>query len=247
MFKLFDRNKKIWNFQNDKKTNKIFLILGQSNAANYGSKLFKTQKEVYCLYKKKIYRANDPIQGASGTKGSPWILFSEFLIDSGFANKILLVNIAEGSSSIREWSDEGKLHNKLISTIDELKKMNLEPNFVLWQQGEQDNLMQTSKNMYKYYLKNILGIFKLFSVNIPIYISITSYCPISITPVNQTIRNAQKEIIFENSDTFSGPDTDIYISEEDRFDGIHFSETGIYKIANAWKDAITGMKLIKRQ
>ena len=67
--------------------------------------------------------------------------------------------------------------------------------------------------------------------------SITSYHPKSDSPINSEIRGAQKELIQENDGLFSGPDTDRYI-EESRYDGIHFSSSGMILVAKDWTESI---------
>ena len=42
----------------------------------------------------------------------------------------------------------------------------------------------------------------------------------------------------ENEKVYLGPDTDKYIDQEYRYDGIHLSEKGVQKIANEWFEII---------
>ena len=65
------------NFQDNKGF--VLLILGQSNAANYASKLFSTKNKIYTFYDNEVAQAKDPLKGASGTKGNIWIPFSNEL------------------------------------------------------------------------------------------------------------------------------------------------------------------------
>lgn len=66
------------NFRNNDKA-LVLLILGQSNAANYASKLFSTKNKIYTFYDNEVAQAKDPLKGASGTKGNIWIPFSNEL------------------------------------------------------------------------------------------------------------------------------------------------------------------------
>lgn len=225
------------NFQDNIKF-KTILIFGQSNAANYSSKLNSTVHEIYTYYNGKILLAKDPLKGASGKKGSVWIPFSELIIEEDDIEAVLLVNIAEGSSTVFDWSNQGKYHKKLLNILLKLKKDQIIPNYILWQLGEQDNQIQTSTYNYKNYCKEILDVFRSNRLDSPILISITSYNPNAINPLNENIRNAQKEIIIENENVFSGPDTDKFIDIKDRYDGIHFSGFGNAKLANAWKEKV---------
>lgn len=237
-FQKYLSNESLIDFQNKKNGSKIFLIFGQSNAANYSSKLFSTKKEVFYLYKKNIYKAYDPIMGASGTKGSQWIPMSESLINSGYCERILLVNIAEGSTSVFDWSSKGKFNDKIKLTLNELEIMKLKPDLIFWQQGEEDNLLLTSKEKYIISFTQILELLRGHNISCPVFLSITSYSPTAKNPINESIRSAQKEIIKENKKVFQGPDTDLFIGEEYRYDGIHFSENGAITIAESWKRSI---------
>jgi hypothetical protein len=52
----------------------IFLILGQSNAANHGNTPYTARREVYSLdfLRMHCFHASEPLPGASGTGGSIW-------------------------------------------------------------------------------------------------------------------------------------------------------------------------------
>lgn len=119
------------NFQNNVKY-KTILIFGQSNAANYSSKLNSTVNEVYTYYNGKIVLAKDPLEGASGKKGSAWIPFSELIIEQDNIEAVLLVNIAQGGSTVFDWSTKGKYHKKLLHILLKLKRNQIIPNYILW-------------------------------------------------------------------------------------------------------------------
>jgi len=224
-------------FKNNKKS-LVVLILGQSNAANYGAKVFTSIKNVYSFYNNTVSLAKDPIDGASGNKGSIWIPFSENLIRSKAYNRTLLINIAEGSSTVSDWNLEGKHHKKLINTLNQLKANNISPNYILWQQGEEDNLMETSTMDYKLRLNELINIINSFVKDIPIILSLTSYSPTAKTPIGIEIRKAQISVAAENPKVFIGPDTDKYINKEHRYDGIHLSEKAMIILAKDWSNEI---------
>lgn len=246
IFIVSNKNKKkekiFHNFENNEKS-LIILILGQSNAANYGSHLFSSDKNIYNYYENKIFIAKDPLKGASGNKGSIWIPMSEKLISDGGYKQILLVSIAEGGSTVSDWNTKGKYYKKLINTLTQLKNNNLFPNYILWQQGEEDNLLNTSLMDYKDGLQEIIGsINKLLKKNTPFILSLTSYSPTAITPVNNEIRKAQMAIVNSNKNVFIGPNTDKYIENKYRYDGIHLSKQAMIKIANDWSEILLKIK-----
>ncbi|WP_117882539.1 sialate O-acetylesterase [Aureibaculum luteum] len=224
-------------FKNNKK-GLVVLILGQSNAANYGAKVFTSNKNVYSFNNNSVSLAKDPIRGASGNKGSVWIPCSANLIRNKVFDHILLVNIAEGSSTVSDWNVEGKYHKKLINTLNQLKANNISPNYILWQQGEEDNLIETSLMDYKLRLNELINRINSFVKDVPMILSITSYSPTAKTPIGNEIRKAQMAIATEIPNVFIGPDTDKYISKEYRYDGIHLSEKAMIIVAEDWSNII---------
>lgn len=219
------------------KRNLIVLILGQSNAANYGEHLNSSDKNIFMYFQKRIYKAKDPILGASGKKGSIWLPVFDQLLKTREFDSILIVNIAQGSSSVEDWQPNGMYHERLQGTLTSLQEKNLEPDFILWQQGEQDNLNGMSKEDYKRAFRKIHGTVIRFDDQIPILISITSFHPSSATPVSSEIREAQYELIQENECLFLGPDTDVHVAES-RYDGIHFSTKGMNSVSKDWAESI---------
>ncbi len=232
----------IESFKGNKKS-VVFLIVGQSNAANYGARLFSSEGKIFSYHKGKILKAKDPLPGASGKKGSIWIPFSEILLKNQIYDQILLVNIAEGSSTVSDWAVDGKYHNKLTYTLKQLQNTDMLPDFIIWQQGEEDNLLQTSFDIYKMKLQEIITIINGKTHKTSIVLSLTSYSPTAKNAINTDIRRAQGEVIQENLNVFLGPDTDIYTGRDFRYDGIHFSEAGMFKIAEDWGQKISSLTI----
>ena len=216
----------------------VVLILGQSNAANYCEELNRSDKNIYMYFQKRIYRAEDPILGATGAKGSIWIPVFETLLETKDLDSILIVNIAKGSSSVKEWQPDGIYGDQLRSVLLGLKEEKLEPDIICWQQGEQDNLNGLSKENYKRAFRKIHKEITRFLDDTPILISTTSFHPRSRTPINYEIRAAQWELIEESTSLFSGPDTDACI-KDCRYDGVHFSTNGMDSVSRDWVESIS--------
>ena len=217
---------------------KTIVIIGQSNAANYGEKRNNSISNVYVLFNEIISVAKDPILGASGDGGSCWIPVAEQIIKHSNVESILISNMAEGSSTVFDWTGEGRFSRKLHKIFDSLRKVKIEPDFVIWQQGEQDNLLKTSKEKYKSNLEEVAKTIKCYFSNTKIFISLTSFHPNTEPKININIRESQLEIISESDYIFKGPDTDAIISTEDRYDLIHFSAIGSQKLSNKWSEKL---------
>lgn len=85
----------------------VFIVAGQSNAANHGSEkqVTKTQR-VSSFDGKEWSIANDPQRGASGNGGSFMPAFGDAMTEK-YGVPIGLVPIAVGSTSVREWLPKG--------------------------------------------------------------------------------------------------------------------------------------------
>ncbi len=227
---------------NEIKTGRVMfaLVIGQSNAANYGEKIYKTKHSVYNYYKGRLYIAEDPLLEASGLRGSVWGMLGDSLIEKGYYDKVVFVSIAVGSTSIECWSD-GRCSIILKETMDYLKNNNVKLTHIFWHQGEEDNLINTPADVYKSRLKKILKTIRSYGGEAPLFVSIASFNPwVTGKPegIEYKIRRAQKEFIRENRKVYKGPDTDTIVSSFDRFDRVHFSESGMKKYSKLWLNAI---------
>lgn len=139
----------------------VFIIAGQSNAANYGSDLQHPQSGLVSGFDGKTWGiANDPQRGASGKGGSFIPVFGDAIV-TRFNVPVGVVPAAVGSTSVREWLPEGTtfdqqtttgkgvlptaegkfasdgvLYASLCSRLDSLG--NRGARAILWHQGESD-------------------------------------------------------------------------------------------------------------
>lgn len=231
---------------NNSETDRIMfaLCIGQSNAANYGETLYTPVHNVYNFYKGKLYKAEDPMPGATGRGGSVWGLLGDSLIERGYFNKVVFITVAVGSTTIESWSD-GHCSTILSDTLKELKRYNIQLTYIFWHQGENDTFENTPSQLYKKRLYKIYKKIREYEPGTPLFISLASFTPWRADNpegIGYNIRKAQKEFIMENKNVYTGPDTDTLISPEDRFDGVHFSEKGMKKYALLWMKAILGQQ-----
>src|SRR5579871_1443120 len=100
-----------------------FLILGQSNAGNHGSRNFTAGSRVFNFnpFDGLIYKAADPLLGATGEGGSPWCLMSDSLIARRIADEILLASIAVGGATISDWAPGGPYNHRMMYTLDRVQ------------------------------------------------------------------------------------------------------------------------------
>lgn len=233
--RLFDRVEVLC--ENDKKTKLVFLVFGQSNAANSGAVagIYESKGNVYNIFNKKCYKAKDPMLQSSGSSASIWPRLGDAIIEKKLAETVLFKTIAIGGRTVKHWGS-GYLKEKLVDSINELKDMNIEIDYILFMQGESDNFQKTKKDEYIKEFINIINTFKENNVNAPIILSITS---ISKGLASSEVRNAQITIINENENILEGPDTDLLnekgIRKKDR---THFTKEGLIKLKDVWLESI---------
>src|SRR5215203_2706710 len=230
--------------RSDKRT-MIALTFGQSNAANRGQKKYTCHNKNVLVYNDgKLYRAKDPLRGATGPGGSVWSVLGDMLIDSGLYKKVIIIPIAVGNTAIDCWV-HGDCYLKLKKTLVDLDSAKVQLTHAFWHQGESDNLNNTTGKVYKNDLGILLKTLRDHHQQAPFYVSIASYHNEAVAKplgVDSIIRNAQIEFIKENKGVFAGPDTDELIYAIDRYDAVHFSEYGMKQFALRWLNAIKEKK-----
>jgi Carbohydrate esterase, sialic acid-specific acetylesterase len=225
----------------------VLLVLGQSNAANHGEARYTAAKDVFSLDFRHMLcrRAADPLAGASGAGGSIWPRLGDLLIETGAFRRVLLVPLACGESSIKDWTPEGTMHPRTTLALSRLRKeldVSVLPfSAVLWQQGETEaNHTQMSAQAYKMHFHDVVADLRANGVFAPIFAACATFCEASPPAFqNRTaIRQALLELPDATGGIFGGPDTDT-IGPEGRFDGCHFSEHGLQRCAELWLDALS--------
>jgi hypothetical protein len=224
----------------------VLLVLGQSNAANHGEARYTSAKDVFSLDFRHMQccRAADPLAGASGAGGSIWPRLGDLLIETGAFRRVLLVPLACGESSIKDWTPEGTMHPRTTLALSRLRKeldVSVLPfSAVLWQQGETEaNRTQMSAQAYKMHFHDVVADLRANGVFAPVFVACATFCEAG-TPAFQNrtaIRQALLELPDATGGIFGGPDTDT-IGPEGRSNGCHFSEHGLQRCAELWLDAL---------
>ncbi len=225
----------------------VLLAFGQSNSANYGEDLFSAGHNVYNFFEGELYKAEDPLLGASGRKGSIWCLFADMVIERSSFENVIIVPAGEGSSKAEDWSYGGKYHSKLKKTLDDIHKLNLEISHIVWHQGESDNFKGTDPEIYIQRFSEILKFLRSENIYAPVYMSIATFHPLAEKKINSGLQEAQFKIIKNNNNVFEGINSDIYTDQIYRYDNIHFSGKAQYKLAlDLFNKIITENKKNKR-
>jgi hypothetical protein len=219
----------------------ICFVIGQSNAADYGKGIYIPRNNtIYNYYKGDLFKAKEPLLGSDGSGSSVWTRVADRLIDSGYFKRVVIIPCAIGSTSAKCWA-EGACKQKLIKTLQFLKNDNIKVSHIFWDQGETDNVNNTSKELYIQYLKEVINTFRSYGVEAPFYISISSYVPFENTNpfgINAKITGAQKDLINTVKNVKEGPNTDSINLGYYRYQDLHFTEKGLDLLAKKWYEKI---------
>jgi hypothetical protein len=233
----------------------VFLILGQSNAANHGDTPYNARREVYSLdfLRMRCFHASDPLPGASGTGGSIWSRLGDLLIEERVFERTLFVPLAFGGAYIVDWGPGGKFHRRTALALSRLRKdlagVLLPISAVLWQQGEAEaNHTQMSALVYRRHFHEIVDDLRNNGVFAPVFVAQATKCDAGAHPYENrpAIREAQSTLPDPSRGVFAGPDTDT-IGTSDRYDGCHLSEKGLQRCSELWFNVLSSRKHLLRK
>jgi hypothetical protein len=245
----------------------VFVIAGQSNAANYGEERQETQTGLVAAFDGTSWQlAHDPEPGAGGTKGSFMPPFGDVLT-LRLRVPVGIVAVGVGSTSVREWLPAGTRISHLppltrnVVTVgpDEwepvgkifadftAKMKTFGPHgvrAVLWHQGESDGNQNPpdrslSGSLYTQYLEDLIrDSRKEAGWDVPWFVAqASSHGPRESAQAD--IRAAQKAV-WDDGVALPGPDTDELAGDLREKDGqaVHFSGKGLREHGRLWADKV---------
>jgi hypothetical protein len=123
----------------------VLLILGQSNAANYGGQRFASKHgdKIVNFFEGRCYVAASPLLGSSGTWGEYWTELGNRLVESGKFETVVIASLAYSGSAysgntVEQWARGGHLNSVLADALGKIKVDSYAITHVLWDQGELD-------------------------------------------------------------------------------------------------------------
>jgi hypothetical protein len=205
-----------------------FLLMGQSNCANWGESTMTSTKAKVFNNGKLFDTASDPLPGSDGTRGSVWTRLVNMLDSTKY--KIVLIPTAVGGTSINRWLPSANdLFANVTTQVNAYKKTGGVITHVLWHQGESDVSM--NPNEYKTKFTQIATSLNTLTSNAKIYVSQATYCSGNSS---DSLRTAQAEL----GKTYNtGPNTDT-LGPNTRYDNCHFNKSGLEQFATLWKIAL---------
>lgn len=245
----------------------VFVIAGQSNAANHGQEKLRTRTGWVASFSGTRWQlAHDPQPGASGDGGSFIPAFGDAMYQR-FHVPIGIVNVASGGTSVREWlptgvtftnpptvmsnvrevsphvwESTGTLYSNLVSRMKALGPKGFRA--VLWHQGESDaNQSDATRTLagevYRQDMERLItDTSRDAEWNAPWFVAQVSYH----SPSDQRsddIRNAQAAL-WKSKTALEGPDTDALTGKfrDNEGQGIHFSGDGLREHGRLWAEKV---------
>jgi hypothetical protein len=243
----------------------VFVVAGQSNAANHGDGKTATKSGRVAAFDGKVWTlAADPMPNASGAGGSFMPSFGDALAEK-LRMPVGIAPVAVGATSVREWLPKGTAIAGLpprtlnVETIgpqqwvsrgtlfDKLAKplKDLGPNgvrAVLWHQGESDAHQTDAERtlsgvLYRNYLEQVIYDSRAAAGwEVPWIVAQVSYHNPDDTH-SDDIRDAQKSLA-DDKIAMLGPDTDTLVGDNRDKDGkgIHLSVKGLQAHGKMWAE-----------
>ncbi len=201
----------------------VIMALGQSNAANHGELTTTRTAPVTLFTEGQCIKATDPLPGSTGRGGSIW---------SRLPGPLVISVMGIDATSIADWTDaRSPLRQRLTSHIASMKTVGLLPTVILWQQGEADAKLGTTRAAYSAGLDKLANILTQAGTDAPIIMALSTVCRSNPIPDIRAaiITQAERDTRFK-----IGPDTDTLNDAALRVDGCHFSAAGLEQAARLW-------------
>ncbi len=246
----------------------VFVVAGQSNAANHGAEKLHPQTGRVATFDGKRWRlSHDPQPGASGRGGSFLPPLGDALVQR-FGVPVGFVACGIGATSVREWLPKGSRFPNpptIESRVRQLASGEWESKgeafaaltarlphrgphsfrAVLWHQGESDaNQKDPARTLpgplYREYLEQIIrDSRRAIGWEAPWFVAQVSY-HLPGDEASPEIRAAQASL-WQHGIALEGPDSDALKGDlrENGGKGVHFSGAGLREHAARWAEKIT--------
>lgn len=213
----------------------VIVIHGQSNAANYGNTRYIAREAVdnFDPVTGKCFAAADPLLGADGAGGNFATRLGDILIQSGRYDRVILAPVAVQGASLSVLNNEqiGRIDNVLAK----LRSAGLTPTHFLFQQGEKDAVLTTTRAQYVSQLHQLVRRIRDAGFDAPFYLSQSTKCDVADPRNVAEVRAGQRAAIDDMLNIRPGPDTDVIANDgRNPFDGCHMNAVGTLANAALW-------------
>jgi hypothetical protein len=224
----------------------VLLILGQSNAGNHGAEeeapTAEVPPSVLVFDGRGCTLVTDPLPGATGRHRSIWSGLPAQLVELGLRQPVVLALLAVDSTGIDDWTRAtSPLRLRLAGLMRQLLAAGLAPGLVLWQQGEADALLGTSRSAYAESFEALRALVRNAGIEAPFLIAKSTRCGAAD---GRAVRAAVDDLLAVHGDLRRGPDTD-HLTRESRVNGCHFSSEGLRAASVLWAQTIATQGLTR--
>lgn len=224
----------------------VLLALGQSNAANHGpvnagpaTPAIRVWHDGHCGW------MPEPLAGATGRGANLWARLPSTLAAAGLQRPVLMVVLAVDATLVADWTDPASpLHQRLQQAANGIRAAGLQPDLVLWQQGESEARQETAAPRYAEQLQTLAAQLAHAGVHAPILLARSTVCK---SGPNAWLTQAIQGLIESDARFAAGPDTDSLTAPWARPDGCHFSLAGLDAAAQMWGQIIARQPAANRQ
>ena len=213
----------------------VAFVFGQSNSANHGDEKFRAPSPaVTNFWNGKYFAAEDPLLGATGEGGGPWVLLANKVIEAKTFDSVILIAAGIAATPVEAWTSGGSLNGMLEKRLIEAKDAGLTVTHFLWHQGESNNTPAGAAN-YDAAMQPIIALTKRYFPQSKFFVAQATLCGDGSVP-NVELQKIQLGL-GRLPGVFAGPNTD-EIGFADRYDSCHLSGSGLEKHAAGWAAAI---------
>lgn len=217
----------------------VLLAIGQSNAGNHAQAGGSTAPPapVQVVSAGVCSLSSDPLPGATGQGASLWSLLPARLAAEGIRRPVVLQVLAVDASLVDDWGREhGPIARHLAQVLRANRVSGLQPDLVLWQQGEADAKAGTTPERYAQGLLALAARVDADGLHVPILMALSTVCR---SAPDVGLRNAVLALAARHARFVMGPDTNAI---EQRHDGCHWSASGRAQAASLWASAIAKLR-----
>lgn len=231
--------------------NAVLILAGQSNFGTSSPTSYtptnSTKVDNFNIYDCQTYAAAGVLLGSTwsyqalgGTvSGHVGGRIADALINAGKFDRVILVPVAVGGTTVANWDIAGPLYGRIEAAIRRLRMAGVTPDMtnvtfaVLWGQGEGDS--GTSQAAYDASMRRIIDKTRAAGFSGRFLIAKQTLLSGSQT---STVRAAQAAVVGHDAQVYAGPDADTLTGANRQADGTHFSDAGAAAYASAWVTAL---------
>ena len=203
-------------------------------------------RDRYNYYRGRCYHAVDPLLGPTGDAGTVWTRLADRCIRSGLYDRVLIIPIAVGATTVSEWAPGSYLYRLLAKTIRDVSSQGLTITHCFWIQGQsEDSAGEIGTTAVRdRYIERFTAIIKgmrELGVRAPVYVAIST---ISHNGFNPAVQEAQRMLVNPALGILPGPDYDaIMKNPANRWEEVHLSHQGLEIATQAWFTALTSERV----